>query len=47
MTVIMGNMHAKVGGKRQGCVLGPSGLGEWKDRGVKWMDWYETQIKLF
>ena len=43
VTVIMGDMNAKVGGERQGSVLGPFGLGERNDRGVKWIDWCESQ----
>ena len=42
-TVSMGDMEAKVGGERQGSVLGPFGLGERNDRGVKWIDWCESQ----
>ena len=39
----MGDMNAKVGGERQGSVLGPFGIGEVNDRGVKWIDWCESQ----
>ena len=45
VTVIMGDMNAKVGGERQGSMLGPFGLGERNNRVVTRMDWCESQNK--
>ena len=43
VTVIMGDVNAKVGVERHGSVLGSFGLGERNDRGVEWIDWCEYQ----
>ena len=42
VTVVMGDLNAKVGEGRSGEVVGKFGLGERNERGTKWVEWCES-----
>ena len=39
VVIIMGDLNAKVGEGKHSDVIGMHGLGEWNERGQKWIDW--------
>lgn len=43
VTIIMGDLNAKVGKGRYGRAVGPYGLGERNERGDRWANWCEGQ----
>ena len=42
LTIVMGDLNAKVGKGRSGTVVGEFGLGERNERGDRWMEWCES-----
>uniref|UniRef100_A0A0P4VZ55 Endonuclease/exonuclease/phosphatase domain-containing protein n=1 Tax=Scylla olivacea TaxID=85551 RepID=A0A0P4VZ55_SCYOL len=42
VTLVMGDLNAKVGEGRSGNVVGSFGLGERNERGDKWVEWCES-----
>ena len=43
VTIVMGDLNAKVGMERVGDIVGPYGLGELNDRGESWIQWCERK----